>query len=102
MVSLDGNPVAHLNEYELRHLVAHLEATGRTEDLHRLLALESSNHSNAWYEAKEAIADTAGYLGELAIAWRISEDEFTNRCSQLAIGLQCRYALIVASVECGH
>lgn len=34
------NPVAGLNEYELRHLVTHLLETERINELHRLLRIE--------------------------------------------------------------
>lgn len=47
MVALEGNPFAHLTAYELRHLVEHLEASGQDEELHRLLALETSEQHNA-------------------------------------------------------
>ena len=88
--------------YGLRHLVAHLEASGRVEDLHRLLAVETSEQRNVWYEVKEAIDDAAGYLTDVIRAWRLVEETCAPTDSEHAgrgIGLQCRYALITASLN---
>ncbi len=90
MVTQHENPVAHLNEYELHHLVAHLKGWERYDDLHRLLALETSKKQNAWYEAKEAIGATEAYIADIELARKLVEEKSD-------IGLQCRYALIVAS-----
>jgi hypothetical protein len=92
MESLKGNPVAHLTKYELHHLTAHLQASGRIGDLHRLLALETSEHHNAWFEAKEAFDDTAAYLRDVNRAWVLAE----SRADE--VGTHCRYALLVASI----
>lgn len=96
------NPVAHLSQYELEHLVAHLDASGRFNDLHRLLRLSwehatSVPHSrpgvrgwldrlldrthtrqvghreNAWYAARESVGETGDYLADAARAWRVAE-----------------------------
>ena len=94
MPELQSNPLASLTGYELLHLSEHLEAGGRFEELHRLLALETSDHRNAWFEAKDAIGDTAGYLDDIRRAWRLAE-----KADGDAIGLQCRYALLTTSVN---
>jgi hypothetical protein len=39
---VNRNPVHALDAFELRHLLAHLEAAGRVDELHRLLALDFS------------------------------------------------------------
>ena len=101
-MGLTGNPVVHLTEYELRHLAEHLEASGRAEDLHRLLALETGEQRNAWYEAKEAVGDTAGFLADVTRAWRLAERAYSATDSTRtgrSIGLQNRYALIRASLN---
>ena len=102
MTRLSDNPVAHLTEYELRHLAEHLEASGRREDLHHVLALETSGQRNAWYEAKEAVGDTAGFLANVARAWRLVEESYSpakGMHTGQSIGLQNRYALIAASIN---
>lgn len=99
---LTGNPVAHLTEYELRHLAEHLVATGRATDLHRLLALETEEQRNAWHEAKDAIGDMAGYVADVAQARRLAEEVYSSGDSSLAaqsIGLQIRYTLLISCIN---
>lgn len=99
MIAMSNNPVAALTEYELRHLAAHLEAAGRYEELHCLLALETGQGRNAWYEARESLGQTAGYLGDIRRAWRLADAEFANHQSPISIGRQCRYALVITSIN---
>ncbi len=96
-----------LNPYGLRHLTAHLEAAGREDDLHRLMRLEWSGHQgeqtrarfeNTWYTMHERVGDTLGYLNDVDRAWHLAERAYAGRQSSAAIGLQCRYALIVTSL----
>jgi hypothetical protein len=111
--------------YGLRHLAAHLEEAGRIDDLHRLLRVEHTtteqvtehktmlpnwldhflrrkrtrtvistitHHYLTWYTAREQAGDTAGFLDDLARTWRLAEESG-------AVGLQCRYALIMVSLN---
>ncbi|MCP4544675.1 MAG: hypothetical protein GY832_46840 [Chloroflexi bacterium] len=111
MTKQDNNPLAHVTDYELHHLVAHLAASGRDEDLHRLLQLEwpkvhddytsrqrtkiwsswfqskrrivqRRQYRNAWYMNKESIEDTAGYVTDIRHAWRLAEEKFASFLSQ--------------------
>ena len=78
-------------------------------DLYRLLRSEFCESRagvgqadvNAWYEAKQARGDVRSYAEDVALAWRVSElalgNGHTPRENEL-IGLQCRYALLMASV----
>jgi hypothetical protein len=93
------NPVAALSEYDLRHLAAHLEESGRADELHRLLALETSERRNAWYEAREVRGESSGFLSDIARAWRLADESYFQYQSPTATGLQCRYALTVASIN---
>ncbi len=97
-----------LDRYGLHHLAAHLEAAGREDDLHHLMRLEWSDHQgeqtrarfeNVWYTVHERVGDTSGYLSDVDRAWRLAEEAFADRRSSIAIGLQCRYALIVTSLS---
>jgi len=90
-VTMPNNPVANLTEYELRHLAAHLEAAGRDEDLHHLLALEIGEGKNAWYQVKDAIGDIQGYQTDLDRAWVKAETERD-------IPQQIQYALCQSSL----
>jgi hypothetical protein len=86
-----NNPVGTLTEYELRHLVAHLAAAGRDEDVHRLLALETGEGRNAWYKAREVAGDIEGYLVDVTLAWQMAG---TKR----DIPTQIKYALCQSSI----
>lgn len=88
--------------YGLRHLAAHLEASRRVRDLHRLLALETRAGRNVWHQVKEAVGDTAGYLVDVTRAWQleIKSDSLANpKNTPGSISLQCQYALITASLH---
>jgi len=100
------NPFLDLNEYELRHLAEHLEASGRATDLHRLLTLEANEHRNAWYEIKKRSGNIAGYLSDVRLAWQLvivspvqsnNPSKSPQELPYDKIGLQIRYALITAS-----
>jgi len=81
------------------HLTWHMEQGGQPEAIHALLRLETPEGRNAWYKALDRLRQTAGYLNDVRRAWRLTEEEFAIRNSQPAIGLQCRYALITASLN---
>jgi hypothetical protein len=88
--------------YGVYHITTHLEMAGRVEDLHCLLKVETSDHSNAWYVVKETIGDIAGYMSDVERAWLLAEREYDFESIALTgrnIGLQCRYALITASLS---
>lgn len=93
------NPFANLSDYDLRNLAAHLEMAGRVEDLHRILALETDGGQNAWYEIREHVGDSRGFLADVTRAWLLAEA--TGMPGEIAttVGWQCRYALITASLN---
>lgn len=93
------NPVADLSEYELHHLLAHLEHAGLIRDLHTVLSLDTPQRRNAWYEAKARIGDEDGYLDDVNRAWRLVNTEDLAENLANGLGLQCRYALITASLR---
>lgn len=86
--------------YFFKFLTYHLMEAEQPAEIHRLLALETADKRNAWYEAKEALADRAGYLGDVARAWRLSKAQTVDESTRpIAIGQQCRYALIATSLN---
>lgn len=90
------------NGYGLRHLAAHLEVSGQDDELHHLFKLETSQGRNLWYEAKEAIGDTTGYINDVMRARRLAEERYDPediKKTGKSIGLQNRYALIFASIN---
>jgi len=100
---MDSNPVGYLSEYELRHLAKDLDELGKTADLHRLLALDTSKGRNAWFEAKYVGGNAGGFLADVSLAWHAAwraDDALGDgvRAGSNAT-LQARYALITASVN---
>jgi hypothetical protein len=89
----------HDDGYVHAHLAWHMERAGWTDALHALLREETPEGRNGWYEARERLGQTAGYLADVELAWRLAEDAFTVGGSASAVGLQCRYTLIVASLN---
>jgi hypothetical protein len=85
-----SNPVSQVSSYGLEHLVGHLHRSGRWTDLHRLLALETDDGRNAWYEAKRL---DAGYVQDISIARRSIDP------TQVTLAAEARYALIGASLH---
>lgn len=78
--------------YGLRHVAAHLELSGRGEELHRLLACDAGGR-NAWFAARAAVGDVAGYELDVDRAWRIAAQR------PPAVALEVRYALLRGSVR---
>ncbi len=97
------DPFAKLNDYELRHLVAHLEKADRAQELHCLLAWETATGRNAWYQARRAHGDLAGYTGDLMRAMRLTRDgpvgESDKNEQTPGLHLQVRYCLMLASLR---
>ncbi|MEH2107610.1 NB-ARC domain-containing protein, partial [Nostoc sp.] len=81
--------------YIHQYLVWHLEKAGQLEEIHQLLREESATGSNGWYEVREQLAQTAGYITDISRAWELAEAKWTES----TLSLQCRYALITASMN---
>jgi hypothetical protein len=91
--------------YGLRCLPAHLEARGRWEDLHRLLATEPEagprrRAVNTWYAAHERIGDQGAYLTHLGAASRLAAARAGASAEERGQGLgrELRYLLMRASL----
>ncbi len=70
------DPLANLSDYDIDHLVFHLEKSGSFEDLHRLLALETSEGRNAWYLCNEVRGRPRAFADSIEVSWRISDSEY--------------------------
>jgi NACHT domain len=105
----DPRSWSECDRYALQFLASHLvelavlekpPVKGRKyiEKLHELLATEVDGRS-AWFEAKNRIGDTVGFVADVKLAWKqIGEQEFQQK-PEIAISLQCRYALIISSIN---
>jgi len=81
--------------YIHQHLVWHLEKAEQIKEIHQLLREESATGNNGWYEVREQLAQTGGYITDIARAWELAEKRWTES----TLGLQCRYALMTASLN---
>ena len=79
------------------NLIWHLERAGREADVHALLREETPTGQNGWFQARERLGQTAGYLKDVARAGQLAETGFQARDRAKALGLQCRYALVSSS-----
>ncbi|MGD1808754.1 NB-ARC domain-containing protein, partial [Dapis sp. BLCC M126] len=84
--------------YIHQHLVWHLEKAGKIEEIHGLLAEESKSGTNGWYETCELLGQMGIFITDVARAWELAVDLDEGRLSQV-VSLQCRYALITASIN---
>jgi hypothetical protein len=89
--------LSQIDRYGVRHLAQHLVIAERVKELHTLLATETSSRQNMWFVLKDQIGDTAGFLADIALAWKQVEEEFERTHQGRLIGLQCRYALITST-----
>jgi predicted MPP superfamily phosphohydrolase len=90
------------------HLAWHFESAGQLDAVHDLLCEQTTEGANGWYQACERLGQTASYLADVARAWRLAElplplpvavREERAQLRGAGPGLQCRYALIAASLK---
>jgi transcriptional regulator with XRE-family HTH domain len=85
--------------YIHNHLAWHLEQALLEKEVHGLLQEETCERRSGWYEARERLGQTAGYVADVNRAWRLAENQFGVCDSPMAVGYQIRYALIIASLN---
>ena len=86
--------------YIHQRLVWHLEKAKRIEEIHLLLQEETESGRNGWYEASDRLGQTANFVTDVVRAWQVAEDDKQVDVNlPYVIGLQCRYALIIASLN---
>uniref|UniRef100_UPI001D21C8D8 NB-ARC domain-containing protein n=1 Tax=Nostoc sp. LPT TaxID=2815387 RepID=UPI001D21C8D8 len=85
--------------YIHQYLVWHLEKAGQFEEIHQLLREESATGSNGWYEVREQLSQTGGYITDISRAWELVESNWTESTLSQVVSWQCRYALIIASLN---
>ncbi|OLT63129.1 hypothetical protein BJP37_05980 [Moorena bouillonii PNG] len=84
--------------YSHSYLTWHLEKAGWVEEVHQLLQEETEAGGNGWYETCDSLGQPANFVKDLAKAWQLAEDAFSSSPTR-AISLQCRYALMVSSIN---
>ena len=96
--------------YSHEHLLRHMEQAGAIDEIHRLLAEDGASTEggaewsggnagtgNGWFEARERLGQTAGYLADLARAQALAGG--VRDTLGRDAGLACRYALMRASLR---
>ena len=81
------------------HLIWHMEEASRIDDIHAVLSETSETERNGWYEARERLGQTAGYIADVHKAWKLVNSSTDIGSSAESIGWQCRYALIISSLN---
>jgi hypothetical protein len=89
--------------YIHENLVWHMERADRLEDIHCLLREETADGKNAWYQTRERLGQTGGYIENIACCWLLTEKRslYDIKKANVApsIGLETRYAMIISSVN---
>ncbi len=85
--------------YICNHLAWHMEQAGKEQDIFNLLSKETTEGRNGWYKARERLGQIAGYIDDIIRAWRLAEKQFMVEHSSSALGLQCRFSLIISSIN---
>ncbi|MCP4542518.1 MAG: apoptotic protease-activating factor 1 like protein [Chloroflexi bacterium] len=78
--------------YVHAHLAWHMEKSEQAQELHALLREENAKGRNGWYEAREGLGQTAGYVQDVERAWQLADTDADW-------GLGIRYALVTASIN---
>ncbi|AOY84978.2 NB-ARC domain-containing protein [Moorena producens JHB] len=84
--------------YSHSYLTWHLEKAGWVEEVHQLLQEETETGHNGWYETCERLDQLGGFVKDVAKAWQLAEEAFSSSPTR-SISLQCRYALMVSSIN---
>ena len=85
------------------HLLRHFEQAGWETQIKNLLWEESTDKHCGWYQAREHLGQTAGFLGDVGRVWSFA-DRFAAAAAgeglrAEAIALQLHCALIIASIN---
>ena len=85
--------------YYLDRLIYHLEKAGRVDEIHDLLWQTGEAGGNAWFEARDRLGQTSGYIADLRRAWELAEQNWTEATLPQVMERQCGYALIFSSLN---
>jgi hypothetical protein len=86
------------DSYIYRHLTWHMEQADWVDEVHALMAMSDAQGRNAWFEACDRIGQPAIFIEDVARGWRLAEQGYEQDRTG-AIVLQCRYALITATLN---
>jgi ABC-type transporter Mla MlaB component len=84
--------------YIHRHLTWHFVQTGMEDEIHALMAMSDEQGRNAWFEACDRIGQPAIFVQDAKRGWEVADQQYEEDRTR-AIVLQCRYALITATLH---
>ena len=84
--------------YIHRHLTWHMVQANWCDEIHALLAMSDRLGRNAWFEACDRLGQPAIFVQDVGRAWEIAERGYEGDRVQSLV-LQCRYALITATLN---
>ncbi len=104
--ALDVPALTADHDYGVTHVISHMRAGGRMDDIHRLLAAERrrspTDIANRWFGIHERTGKVGAYLADIELAWQLAEqvtDRGTTGQERIAsVALELRYALITSSL----
>ncbi len=85
--------------YIYAHLTWHMEQADQIAEIHNLLREENSEGRSGWYQAKDDLKQTEGFLEDVERVWHLAKKEFSIDLSPISFALQWRYALIIVSLN---
>lgn len=83
--------------YLRRHLVWHLEQAELHDELHALFREETPDGRNAWFEARDLLGETDGFLNDLQRATTCAAQAFPDQPQNVV--LQWRYTLLASTIS---
>jgi hypothetical protein len=77
----------------------HLEQAKDIRGLHSLLSEETADGHNGWFEANERLGQPRNVEEDVARAWNLAAQGAVGSKTTETLGMQCRFALISASLN---
>ncbi|NLQ03608.1 NB-ARC domain-containing protein, partial [Cylindrospermopsis raciborskii] len=81
------------------HLTWHFQKANQNTDIHKLLQEETPDGNNGWYETCNRTGKTAIFINDVRRAWGLAEESWNKTNPSEVVGWQCRYALIITSMN---
>ena len=85
------------------HLIYHFEQAGWDSEVEVLLSEESADGHCGWYQVRERLGHTAGFIGDVGRIWsyadRLANAATSEASRSKAIALQLHCALIITSIN---
>ncbi len=84
--------------YIYAHLTWHMEQAKQPQALHQLLRASNEEGRNGWYEACDAIGQSAGFVNDMGRAWQLAVADY-EQAPEESVALLFRYALMRTSLN---